>query len=371
MSMTNIMKRTENDGDTSIKQRMMSPTFMESIAQTLPRGIISPERVARLGVAACTRDPKLAECEPLTIMGSLLQCATLGLEPNTPLGHAWILPYYNGRTKRMEAQLIVGYQGMMELSRRSGQQASLRAHVVREGDDFDYSLGLDLTLHHRPAADRVAAAMTHVYAVAKLKEPGADPLIEVMSRAELEAHRDRFAPRNRDKRLVGPWASDFEAMCLKTVVRRLFKWLPKSTEAAQALALEQAGERGSQAQAWDSDVTNALTANFGLQAADHIAGAIDASAIEYDADTGEVTAPEPPKSAARKAVEKGEQLDDVAEAAELSGTMRDIYDLANDGKLKDAKALFKQDMSQLSPVQQTEIAGFLHAVEQSISKGAA
>lgn len=369
------MADIQKTSDEPMKQRLLSPAFVESVAQSIPRGIISPERVARLGVAACTRDPKLAQCEPLTIMGSLLQCATLGLEPNTPLGHAWILPYWNGRAKQMHAQFILGYQGMLDLARRSGCVAAPRAHVVRDGDVFEYSLGLNLTLTHKPAADRVDAPMTHVYAVAKLKDQGADPLIEVMSRAELEAHRNRFAPRGRDKSIVGPWRDDFEAMCLKTVVRRLWRWLPKSTEAAQAMALDEAGERGVQARAWDTSVTKALSDNFGEQATAEVTRAIEEHAIEYDSDTGEVREPEPKpepepkapaKSAARKAVEKGQRVDDAAAVADLQGVMRDIYDLANDGNLDDAVALYEQDKEQLSPVQQTEIVGFLESVKSNL-----
>jgi len=358
--MGELKKKEDNS---NVKATLLKPAMLQAIAQTLPSCGVSPQRLARLGIAAVTRDPKLAECSEVSVIGSLMQCATLGLEPNTPLGLAWILPYWNGKARRMDAQLIVGYQGMIDLARRSGRLASLRAHIVREGDDFEYALGLDISLTHKPKT--ATGPLKAVYAVAKLVDAGADPLIEVMTREELEAHRDRFAPRDKDKRIVGPWISDFEAMCLKTAARRLWKWLPKSTEAAQALTLEAAAEKGSQAAAWDDGVRQALVSNLGEGSVEQLAA--ESSAIEYDAETGEVTEPKPKpdpkpaKSAAHKAVTKGERVDDV----DMSGAMRDIFNLANEGKVTEARELFEAEKPQLPFDQQDQILEFLAAVESA------
>src|SRR5690606_22598960 len=132
---------------------------------------------------------------------------------------------------RTEVQFIVGYRGMIDLARRSGQILSIEARTVQEKDHFEVEFGLDSKVAHRPAwevADR--GALTFVYAVAKLKDGGVQ--FEVMSRAEIEAIRDasqgyQMAKRYaRDGKINSPWATNFEEMAKKTVIRRLFKYLP-------------------------------------------------------------------------------------------------------------------------------------------------
>ncbi|MED0762673.1 recombinase RecT, partial [Aneurinibacillus thermoaerophilus] len=78
------------------------------------------------------------------------------------IGHCYIIPY--GR----EAQFIIGYKGMIDLARRSGQIEQIYAHAVYEADHFEYELGLHPKLVHKPATGR-RGAIQYVYAVAHFK----------------------------------------------------------------------------------------------------------------------------------------------------------------------------------------------------------
>ena len=153
-------------------------------------------------------------------------------KPNTPLGHCYLIPY--GTT----CQLLIGYQGMIELALRTGRVTSIKAMVVREGDHFEFEHGLSEKLVHRPG-DNEDAAITHAYAVAQIKD--STPIFWVLSRPQIEARKKRGAS-GRGKRT--PWDTDYEAMAMKSAVRALFKWLPKSAEMAVAQAVEEAQERG-------------------------------------------------------------------------------------------------------------------------------
>lgn len=244
--MTTAMTTTTTEGGVVQLLQRMGP----EIARALPRHL-SADRMARVAMTALRQTPRLLECSPVSVLGSIMSAAQLGLEPNTPLGLAYLVPY------KRTCQLIIGYQGYLELARRSGLVSAPVAYAVREGDDFRYSLGLEPTLHHVPAqdGDREAKAITHVYAVAhQLPQGSAPPIFVVLSRAQVEARRARSMSRDS-----GPWATDYEAMCLKTAVRALWRWLPKTAEMATASALDdRADSGGSQILAWDQRTTDAV-----------------------------------------------------------------------------------------------------------------
>jgi recombination protein RecT len=216
------------------------------LGRALPKHV-NAERMARIVLTALRMNPDLGRCSQQSFLGSVLTAAQLGLEVNTPLGHAYLIPYKGVCT------LIVGYQGMIELARRSGHITNLYAYAVRAGDKFSFRYGLNRNLEHEPSEEvgREKQPITHVYAVARQKV--GDPDFVVLTKAEVDARRARSASRNN-----GPWVTDEEAMTLKTSVRALFKWLPKSTELQRALAVDEADDAGKQVAAWDPEITDIL-----------------------------------------------------------------------------------------------------------------
>jgi recombination protein RecT len=192
------------------------------IARALPKHL-DPDRVARIATTVMRRTPKLADCTQASFLGALMTCAQLGLEPG-PLGHAYLVPY------KQECTFIVGYRGMIELARRSGQVKQVYAKVVRQGDEFEYSFGLEPTLTHKPAGD-IDRDITHAYAVLHLRD-GVE--FEVMTRAEIERVRARSRAAQD-----GPWVTDFAEMAKKTVLRRLLKTAPMSVEYHTAMAVDE------------------------------------------------------------------------------------------------------------------------------------
>lgn len=240
------------------------------MARALPRHM-NPDRMARMVLTTIRVNPQLGNCSQASFLGSIMTAAQLGLEVG-PLGYVYLVPY------KGQCQLILGYQGMIELARRSGLVTNIYACVVREGDRFRYKLGLHRDIEHEPSDDpeRETKPITHVYAVAHYKE--GPPDFVVLSRAEVAKRRARSAAANS-----GPWKTDEEAMTLKTAVRALWRWLPKSTEMARALAVEEVAETGeSQAGAWDVDVTAALEKQgLALEA-----GAADHAASQSGGDHG-------------------------------------------------------------------------------------
>lgn len=114
---------------------------------------LSPQRLYQMYVSTINREPQLANCSVESVLSCFMKCAALGLEPSNVdgLGRAYILPYGNKnyRTGQKEATLIIGYKGMIDLARRSGQIRDISARAVHEGDEFAYSYGLNEDLRHR------------------------------------------------------------------------------------------------------------------------------------------------------------------------------------------------------------------------------
>lgn len=226
-----VAKRSDKD----LAHLLTSPATLAQIKAALPKHMTA-ERMARVALTELRKTPKLAKCEPRTFIGSVIQISQLGLEPGGALGHAYLVPFENRKQNTVDVQIIIGYRGMIDLARRSGQIASIQAVIVRDGDTFDIEFGLQPHLRHVPAFDD-DKAMTFVYAVATFKDGGRQ--FEVMTRGQVEKVRKQSRSGND-----GPWVTHFEEMAKKTVIRRLFKYLPVSVELQQAVALDERGEAG-------------------------------------------------------------------------------------------------------------------------------
>jgi recombination protein RecT len=252
---------------------MSSPAVKRQMALAMPKHMTA-DRMMRIALTEIRKVPALGKCNVESFMGAIMQCAQLGLEPGGALGHAYLLPFGNGKAadNKPNCQLIVGYRGMIDLARRSGQIISLTARTVYENDTFSYEFGLEETMTHKPAeGDR--GKITHVYAVAKLKGGGIQ--FDVMSKADVDKVKAQSKAGSN-----GPWVSHYDEMAKKTVIRRLFKYLPVSIEIQTAVSLDERAEAGI-----DQDNASALTGEYNVVTE----GLDDQPAVNTD--TGETSAP--------------------------------------------------------------------------------
>lgn len=208
-----------------------------SLAAVMPKHL-TPDRLLKITLSAASRTPALLDCTPESVLLAVMQCAQLGLEPNTPLGLAYLIPFDNTKTRRKECQFIPGYRGLVKLAHQSGDIADLRSRVVYEGDHFAVEYGLTEKLEHVPVFGSEKRDIVAVYAVATLKS-SPTPHFEVMTRDEINAIRSRSRSGNS-----GPWVSDFAEMARKSVIRRICKSLPLSVEMSTALHAQAVAESG-------------------------------------------------------------------------------------------------------------------------------
>ncbi len=215
----------------SVLDVFANPAFKQQVAAALPRHI-GVDSMMRVALTEVRMNPDLQKCTVPSFMGALLKAAQAGLRPGM-FGEGWIIPRWNSKLRAMEAQFQPGYMGLAQLAYRSGEVADILAEAVYPSDHFHYQLGSDPKIEHEPdmTAGHRDEDIVAFYAVVKLTNGGR--LLKVMRRADVDDVRDRFAPRTKDGKLVGPWASDYEAMGRKTVLIQALKLAPKESERLQ------------------------------------------------------------------------------------------------------------------------------------------
>lgn len=191
---------------------------------------ITPDRMVRIALTAISKDSKLASSTPDSFLGALLTSAQLGLECNTPLGQAYLIPFYNGKLQRLETQFQLGYQGLLDLCYRTNQYKTIQARVVYDGDFFEYSYGLDEKLVHKPSGDQ----KNPIYVYAYYQLTNGAKAFEVMSWDSIMEHAKKYSQSSNSS--FSPWKTDPESMAKKTVLKKVLKYAPKAVEAATVIA---------------------------------------------------------------------------------------------------------------------------------------
>lgn len=192
------------------------------IAKALPQ-VMTPERFTRIALSAVSNTPKLGNCTPQSFLGAMMNAAQLGLEPNTPLGQAYLIPFENRKKGVTECQFQIGYKGLIDLAYRSGEVKMIDAQTVYENDEFEYELGMDPVLKHKPARTNRGNPI-YFYATFKLTNGGQG--FQVMSIEDVQAHAKKYSKTYNN----GPWQTNFEEMAKKTVLKKLLKYAPLKTE---------------------------------------------------------------------------------------------------------------------------------------------
>ena len=232
------------------------------IAKALP-SVITPERFTRITLSALSTNPTLAQCSPKSFLGAMMTSAQLGMEVNTPLGQAYLIPYRNHGN--LECQFQLGYKGLIDLAYRSGEVSTIQAHTVYANDTFEYELGLDPKLKHIPAKSNRGEPVAF-YATFRTKDGGYG--FEVMSVDDVREHAKKYSKAYGN----GPWQNNFEEMAKKTVLKKCLKYAPLKTDFVRGLSA-------------DETIKSGLSADMYSQPDETV---FEAEAVVVDETTGEV-----------------------------------------------------------------------------------
>lgn len=224
MATTNELKaQAQNQVQKQVTPEASLNTLLKKMGPEIQRALpkhMDADRIARIALTAVRTTPKLLDCDQISFVAALMQSAQLGVEPNTGLGQAYLIPY----GKQVQFQL--GYKGLIDLAVRSGQYKAIYAHEVFQEDEFSYSYGLHKDLVHVPSQNPQGEPIGY-YAVYHLKNGGYDFVYWTRERIEKHAHKFSQAVQ---KGWTSPWKTNYDAMAKKTVLKEVLKFAPKSIE---------------------------------------------------------------------------------------------------------------------------------------------
>ena len=239
--------QTDRDDQKALR-KLVSSKFeqaFESIKQVLP-GHVDAARFVKVALASVSRDKKLLTSTTDSLLLALMRSAELGLEPGAHMGECYFVAYWNGRINANEAVLIPGYRGLQKLARQSTLVAGFSTELVFEHDYFEYLRGTEERIVHKPKLlTEERGEMLGGYCIVTMRAAADPPILLWMDRTAINRIRDRALERKKDKD-GSPWSTDYEEMCIKTLVRRACKRTPSSSQDGlfKALQLQYAAERG-------------------------------------------------------------------------------------------------------------------------------
>lgn len=236
MADINLKEELAKQAETPVLKKSMSISELikamePEIKKALP-SVITPERFTRMALSALNTTPKLQECTQVSFLAALMNAAQLGLEPDTPLGQAYLIPYKNKGV--MEVQFQIGYKGLLDLVYRNPLVQTVQAHCVYENDQFSYELGLNPDIRHKPALEN-RGDLKAVYAMFKLVNGGYG--FEVMSKHDVENHARQYS-KGYDSSF-SPWKTDFESMAKKTMIKSVLKYAPVKADFVKAMTVDE------------------------------------------------------------------------------------------------------------------------------------
>jgi recombination protein RecT len=224
-------KPTNTGVDPYKKAQSYLKAMAPAIAEALPKSKgMDASRLSRITLTTLRTNPKLLECSIESLLACVLTSAQLGLEPGL-LNSCYFIPY------KGQVSFQIGYKGLIDLATRKGEVINIVAQEVRQGDVFNYEFGRNETLKHIPAPHNQRGEIEYFYAYANMKNGGF--AFQVMHISEIQKIRDEFSISYKFDKSGSIWTKHFEAMALKTIIKKLIKYLPLSVETQEAMTQDE------------------------------------------------------------------------------------------------------------------------------------
>jgi recombination protein RecT len=251
----------------TLGEAFQTKELRDLIAGAIPRHM-EPDRMLRAFVQAAGKAPLIYKCDMRQAIGAMMSLTYLGLVPGTVLQHAHLIPFaktkWNPATRTRDPdgydlQVVIGYQGYVELAMRSGFVKDISAAVVLPPDHLDWERGSKRFLTHKETLnDTTGMTPRGAWALAKFINDGEE--FEIMSWPDIlkirnrsqgyqAALRQKEAAEEKGRRpppawTEAPWVAHEREMGKKTVIRRLAKLLPKCPDLHAGIGIEEAQDAG-------------------------------------------------------------------------------------------------------------------------------
>lgn len=229
---------------------------------------IPPDQFIALTLNAVKRLPRLLECDPKTLFGSILVAAELGLPVNTTMGYAHVLPYKrkfkegNQWKESLEAQFQLGYQGWLEIMYRNPKIESIDSGIIYENEEWYFDKGKREPFSHTPLPpSERGEKWIAAFAIAWIRDTS-KPKVIVLYKEEIEKIKKLSQGATSE---YSPWNSDKDAflwMPRKTAIKQLVKELPKTKEVEKVYHLDNVAETGGNVRLNDDKTIEVIESDY-------------------------------------------------------------------------------------------------------------
>jgi recombination protein RecT len=195
---------------------------LPDVRNALPPNTVEAERLEVAFRTALNKNPKLAECTNMSVCAALVNCATLGLVPNTPEQHAYLIPRKN-KDGVLECNLEIGYRGFSHLILRGGLVSHIDSDVIRKGDSYELQKGDPVVCWFRPnleTPNRESQPIIAAYCLIVFKD--GNKKLEVMDGGDL-AKMERAMMRQNFDKATPAWKEWRSEMLRKGPIKRIAK----------------------------------------------------------------------------------------------------------------------------------------------------
>lgn len=218
-------KKPKNNNTGKMISILDSPVMKEQFKKALPK-YMTTDRFVRMAITAINSNPLIAEGSQSSVFAAMMNSAQLGLEFNTPMGEAYLIPYKR-KDGTVEINFQVGYQGLLKLAYNTGQFKRITAREVKENEEFEINYGTG-EISHKPCLTGDSGDVIGYYAIYQTKDGGQD--VFYMSKEDARAYGLEYSvPFSQYNK--GPWVDNFDAMAKKSALIQVLKYAPKATEA--------------------------------------------------------------------------------------------------------------------------------------------
>lgn len=241
----NALKKNTQSKPATSKQDTVRGLLMSmkgEIQNALP-SYLPVDKFIRTALTAINSNPKLANCTQQSLLAAIMNSAQLGLEFNTPLGEAYLIPYENKKTGIITVNFQIGYQGLLKLAYNSGQFKRITAREVKANEDFSMNYGTG-EISHKPCLTGDSGEVMGYYAIYQTKDGGQD--VFYMSKADAERYGRKFSKSFNYS--DSPWKTNFDSMAKKSCLIQVLKYAPKAIDSqglVQAMQFDNANFKDS------------------------------------------------------------------------------------------------------------------------------
>lgn len=218
-------KKPQKNNTNTMISILDSAVMKEQFKKALPK-YMTTDRFVRMAITAINSNPLIAEGSQSSVFAAMMNSAQLGLEFNTPLGEAYLIPYENKKKGIVEINFQVGYQGLLKLAYNTGQFKRITAREVKANEEFEINYGTG-EISHKPCLTGEGGDVIGYYAIYQTKDGGQD--VFYMSKEDARAYGLRYSiPFSQFNK--GPWVDNFDAMAKKSALIQVLKYAPRATE---------------------------------------------------------------------------------------------------------------------------------------------